>query len=39
MTGEDIKIMGDWVSDNCTRYLNGNLERRINNIVKFMGAL
>ena len=37
-SGEDLKLMGDWVSENYLRYFDMTLDRWVNNIVKFMDA-
>lgn len=39
LVGEDLKILGDWASDAYMRYLDLTLQRRVDNMVKFMNEL
>lgn len=39
LVGEDLKILGDWASEAYMRYLDLSLQRRVDNMVKFMHAV
>ena len=36
LTNEDIKLMGDWASDAYMAYLEMNVDRRVDSMVKFV---
>ena len=37
--GEDLKLMGDWVSDAYLEYIDLTLDRRVTNMVKFVDEI
>lgn len=39
LVGEDIKIMGDWATEAYMTYLDQTVQRRVHNMVQFMGDL
>lgn len=39
LVGEDLKLLGDWASDAYMVYLDHSLQRRVNNMVRFMECI
>ena len=39
ITGEEIRLTGDWASNAYLRYLDINLDRRVQNMVQFMDSM